>query len=491
MKTIILIIFSLFSLNIIAANYNVATDGSGDYTTISQVNSASFSPGDSIFFNRGDTWAETFTIPSSGSSGNPIFFGAYGTGADPIITGSDTRTPVIHVNNNSYIIIDNITIEHCASDPWHGAIRTGTTSTVGVVIQNCTIQDNRGSGISLQGSSTATSVTIDNCIIQNNGQFGILISDAFTSGEIKDCQILSNGGYADTDAQQFSNIQGNLSNFEIHGNTIYNAAPGTTTKLSESHGIYSSSATTITCNIYNNTIYGNLAGAGIKARYSVNVYNNLIYNNGYTAISLGGNGTTNAVYNVHHNITYGSVLGYGSLSVTLKGSGTLDANIYNNTFYKSGDAYNSTKEVSISDNLTSLNVKNNIFYAADGRGGIRIDTTQSNADIDYNLYWKDTESGVPNNMYNGTTYTTLAEWQALGFDTNGVNENPDLVNPTSDFRLQSGSPAIDAGVDVGLTTVGLPDIGAYEFGTSAPIKLQTDGSNVYYKLTNGKWWGGN
>ena len=38
-------------------------------------------------FKRGDTFYGSLTIKNSGSSGNPITFSAYGTGAKPVITG--------------------------------------------------------------------------------------------------------------------------------------------------------------------------------------------------------------------------------------------------------------------------------------------------------------------------------------------------------------------------------------------------------------------
>jgi hypothetical protein len=62
------------------------------WETIAKVNGSSFSAGDSILFKKGCTWREQLTVPSSGSAGNPITFGAYGTGADPIISGANLVT---------------------------------------------------------------------------------------------------------------------------------------------------------------------------------------------------------------------------------------------------------------------------------------------------------------------------------------------------------------------------------------------------------------
>jgi len=59
------------------------------WDTVDKVNISSFNAGDSVLFNKADTWREQLTVPSSGSEGSPITFGAYGTGADSIITGAD------------------------------------------------------------------------------------------------------------------------------------------------------------------------------------------------------------------------------------------------------------------------------------------------------------------------------------------------------------------------------------------------------------------
>jgi hypothetical protein len=66
---------------------NNGTSGSTAWQTVAHVNGHTFSPGDSILFRRGDVWNESLAPPSSGSSGNPIAFDAYGTGAAPNLTG--------------------------------------------------------------------------------------------------------------------------------------------------------------------------------------------------------------------------------------------------------------------------------------------------------------------------------------------------------------------------------------------------------------------
>ncbi len=88
---------------------NNGTSSSTAWQTIAHVNGQSFQPGDSILFKRGDVWNESLAPASSGSSGNPIVFDAYGTGAAPpnltgyyavpatawvLVTGNAWKAPV-------------------------------------------------------------------------------------------------------------------------------------------------------------------------------------------------------------------------------------------------------------------------------------------------------------------------------------------------------------------------------------------------------------
>jgi hypothetical protein len=67
---------------------NSGTDASSPWQTINKVNSfKNFAPGDNILFRRGDTFYGGITVSNSGSSGNPITYGAYGSGVKPVITG--------------------------------------------------------------------------------------------------------------------------------------------------------------------------------------------------------------------------------------------------------------------------------------------------------------------------------------------------------------------------------------------------------------------
>src|SRR5260370_12476428 len=57
------------------------------WKTVAKVNGSTFAEGDEILFKRGQVWNESLVPPSSGASGNPSVFDAYGTGEAPTLTG--------------------------------------------------------------------------------------------------------------------------------------------------------------------------------------------------------------------------------------------------------------------------------------------------------------------------------------------------------------------------------------------------------------------
>ena len=67
---------------------NNGTSPATPWLTISRVNDAAFTPTSSVLFESTCLWRERLTPPSSGTSGNPITFGSYGTGNLPIISGA-------------------------------------------------------------------------------------------------------------------------------------------------------------------------------------------------------------------------------------------------------------------------------------------------------------------------------------------------------------------------------------------------------------------
>ncbi len=86
----------LLALRAVATTYYVDPAGSNRndgltpqsaWRTLLKVGISTFQPGDVILFKRDAVWNEWLTPPSSGATGNPIKFDAYGNGQPPEFTG--------------------------------------------------------------------------------------------------------------------------------------------------------------------------------------------------------------------------------------------------------------------------------------------------------------------------------------------------------------------------------------------------------------------
>jgi parallel beta-helix repeat protein len=115
MKHLLVIIISVF-LNIpfvYSTDYYFSISGDDDlntgissespYKTISKLNTLTLQPGDRVFFNRGDIFNGQINVIASGSSSANIYFDAYGTGPNPLISGSTGVTNWKVYSGNIYV----------------------------------------------------------------------------------------------------------------------------------------------------------------------------------------------------------------------------------------------------------------------------------------------------------------------------------------------------------------------------------------------------
>ena len=161
-------------------------------------------------------------------------------------------------------------------------------------------------------------------------------------------------------------------------------------------------------------------------------------------------------------------------------------NVYNNVFIGHAGSSN-LLGVQIPDigTVSNVNIKNNIIQGfsqaaiyAGGGSGISINYLSITNNIIYN-----------NGNNNRPLYSSITPANYV-YQNNQEGTNPVFASST-DFHLQSNSPAINAGVNVGLTSdysgnsiIGLPDIGAYEYGgtvtpPSCTISTYTPALNTF------------
>lgn len=173
------------------SNYNPASFTCGDgpapaYKTVADINVGSFQPNDQILFRRGQVWREQLTTSSSGTSGNPITFGAYGNGAKPVLNGSDLMSGWIA--DGGWGTSKSWTPDAAFSDQqtrnWRNVIDAGMLSAGGTKIR-VSLKATDGQTAKVDGMSICASAAGDDCdgiptrITWGGGQN----SQIFTSGQ--------------------------------------------------------------------------------------------------------------------------------------------------------------------------------------------------------------------------------------------------------------------------------------------------------------------
>lgn len=486
------------------------------WATIAEVNSNTFNAGESVLFNRGDMWrGETIEIQWSGTEGNPIVFGAYGTGDKPILNGAEIvtdwtltgttnvwSTPSINgstkatdvavvIDDDRFLPVDALVdlssdLEFYADDltgsvndkiyvysTTDPATRTAELSaqTIGISNDgitgtpqtNITIMDLEFryygyAGIEARGTAPNGNYLIDNCDFYFNKNDAVQFYRGFENNVIQNCtaNYCGNGFYAN-EASNNSFIDNTITN------TIrYSLAAGFT----DGHaiGLWTAKNSLVEGNYVEGgegPVFGNDKSSGITR------YNEIHAGapNAVTHNALGGNlieaGDTMSYY---YNIVFADDADtYCFLQTTIEGT----LNVYNNTFVQQGSGINrAIRVVTAGNDLATF--KNNIVYRADG-----------SSTYIYEVYTSGTIISDNNILFTGGSMVwdwdvgvsaTLSIWQTnSGNDLNSANSDPLFTTDFTDLQLQTGSPAINAGVDVGLTRdilgnpiVGNPDIGAYE-----------------------------
>lgn len=204
-----------------------------------------------------------------------------------------------------------------------------------------------------------------------------------------------------------SGIDGTMKNSTIHNMDIFDCG---TAGNNLAHGIY--------CNTQG------IAGAGSGNTFTSNRIRNC--GGGYCLVIYDGSGT------LGNNTIQGNVFSANGERGCFCSSNSSNNSWINNIFNGVGLDGHSALEI----NGTNQNVFNNTFY---GNGGIAIEVQSGSG------------HRVQNNICrnNGTNTVTISGGSVAANSHNLIGTDPLFVNPgAGDFRLQAGSPAIDAGVDL-------------------------------------------
>ncbi len=358
------------------------------YKSIDDVNACTFNPDDQVLFRRGQTWEGQLIVPSSGTAGRPITFGAYGHGANPLIKATAKANGIAAYGFTHDIIIDSIDV----SGGKDVGIILWDAGLSDIIIRNLTVSGATHSGIYVGSVNT----TIKDVVVHDNGSNG-----AFDHG------IYFGPASA-----------GQAENFVADGIVAYG---------NSGYGIQA----------------WNCGSGQIK---NSTIYSNGRRSSGGGGIAVGAYRTT-ATLAVHHNLVY-SNLYYSGLYMAKVPSGSRLL-VYNNTFYGNGASHfgGGIKDDG-SPGGAMIRIRNNIFSC--NTGGAADMQTGPPSTSDYNLFYDPGGTMIDWQGSRYASSQWAAYRAASGQDVHSITANPDLTNPAAaDFSLRSASPAIGRGTNLG------------------------------------------
>lgn len=425
------------------------------FKTIAAVNALTFFPGARVSLKRGETWTgECIVVPS-----NWMHFRDYGTHANqPVVDGNDAQN-CLTADDIEGLRLQNLNhiqgLDSCAI----------ITTCINVFVINCEMSDSGNDNLIFIDDC-------DNCKVQG-GHY----HDAYK--RVADGRLVTN--------IEITNGSDNITLHNVECSLQQDAA-------GSGIGIHSHDAKRMPNNYLVQDCYSHdNVGHGLAiwkqddtddAALFGTIKDNRFIDNTQNGFNIGKtapadnypNGIVLSGNESEGNTNYAFIIAGDNLEVyqnELVGRGyfnyCVSTNILNNTFYAlvGGGLYS----VYIAQARTaSVAFKNNIVFCNIAGGmaiGVANTVTGAEVDIDYNLYFLNAEN-------DGNT-----RWHWLGVSKNYANwlldsgqdaNSPAVLDPTFvadadpyDFTLITGSPAIDAGVDVGLDYLGdAPDLGANE-----------------------------
>lgn len=508
-------------------NCAAAANGNGTsaspWNNLATVNSQTFAPGDSLLFDRGTTCTGSFVFSSSGTSTSRITIDAYGTGALPAIDGTG-QNRAVKLLDTSYVTLQNMEIKN--SRVWGILLTTDHDApAVGITLANLVVHHVTGGdytamnakwtglvvfapGMIVEPDMTKGSGTYDrnsyfsNVLVDNVQAYdttlwagifvwGVQIDQDFQWA--RDCvnQAVQSRGITIQNSTVHNTYGDGIAEYcsqngTLQSNVVYQSgmqpAPVTT---GTPVGLWWWSSENMLGQLnesYDNHSPG-VDGGGYDIDYgstnSTMQYNYGHENSTYCTSVFGYSGptTTSIVrYNVcagdgtvHTYLKNGTVTtmpGDSEIYVCTWGGGKLvNTWIYNNTFYidstgQSAGVINFCNSGQGGDSESGGIFKNNLVTSTIPNVLGDVGTLNHRA-RDYNLYYYTGGTFTDPNPEAHGIYNQNPLVNGFGYDTTG--------RPTTQWTLQSGSPAINHGTNActGLSgcTVGTRDF----FGNAIPL----------------------
>jgi hypothetical protein len=420
---------------------------------------------------RGGKYCELVTVNVSGDPGRFITFRSH-PGETAILDGEclvppEGRTALLSIQNKSYIRIQGFEIRNYRSDD-----RRRTPAGIFV----------RGSGSHIELLNNNLHHIETNVQQKGLNAFGIAVYGTDARTPLSDLVIDGNQvHHLKTGASESLVVNGNVTNFRITRNVVHDnnnigidvigaerTAPDPSVDQARD-GVVSENL------VYNITSRGNPAygdvqnsdGIYVDGGARILIERNIIHDVDF-GIELASEhrGRTTSYVTARNNLIYNChTAGIAIGGYDEKRGGVDHCVIVNNTLYNNDTSATGTGEFHMQYYLTNNIFQNNIVYAGkhgrltSSRSG-SVDGNTPTVTMDYNLYFLPAGPQASNWQWNRTNYTGLDNFvKATGNDQHSRFADPRFVNlAKNEFRLQTGSPAKDAGTNLGPSVVGARDL---------------------------------
>jgi hypothetical protein len=465
-----------------SANKNGNGTQVSPWNSLVSANAFTLHPGDRLLLRLGTTCNGALTPQGSGTANVPIVIDAYGTGAQPVISGGDAEE-ALKLFDQQYWEINNLEITGGHRYGLYISGNTPNTSLNHIYLRNLNVH-----GATYTSTKRADSGEV---FISTNAP-GQILNDILIDGVTAHNSHVSEGIFVSAGGAWIeangvpqplgSNVTvqnsiahdiygdgiliAELKNGLLQANVVYrsglcpNCTGSTPVGLWEWH--------CHTCTVQNNESYANQSWGVDGGDFDIDYYNddNIVQYNyghdsaGYCVAFFGAGGRAS-----HHNIFRYNVCSnngrrsdlsqQGEVYVHTWDNGSLDGvEIYNNTFYwnpASHGAALSTSDAAYSGTGPRF-FKNNIIYAT-VPGMVQ---TTPGLVLDNNIYWT-TSASPPTWQIDAATYTGFTAYQSGAKQdlhshyTDPKLNRPDyhaVGKPATAFQLLPGSPAAAAGSNV-------------------------------------------
>lgn len=392
---------------------------------------AAAQPGDTIAVRAG-IYNEAVSFSSSGSAAAGFITLQGDPGA--VLDGTGKSGAGISISSQNYVRVTGMTVQNfiLGNTPM-GISVDGSSSFIQLrdnLIQNIENPTGNAHGIAFYGTASTpmTSLLVEGNEIRNCklGQSESLVLNGNINGFTVDRNVVHDNDNIGIDFIGFEGTgpsgQDQARNGVCVGNTIYNISSATNPTYygdRSADGIYVDGGLNIVIerNQVDNCDIGVEVASehGGKAASCITVRNNFISRSYQGNILMGG-----------YDATRGDAL---------------NVVVVNNTTYQG-----TYGEVQLQYNCDQITIKNNIFCALNGQDYISVSGSNN------------TNVAVDSNLYFGASPTSPGSFS----DPLARFTDPLLVSPVADLHLKPGSPAIDAGINLGLDAQGRPISGTLD-----------------------------